>query len=155
MNETHPSIERIVDYLYRELPPEDDAAVHAHLASCRSCDERRAEELSLTELLRAHANATERELPLRVVAGIRSAVEHPPQSLWERLNAALRPIVLVPVAAAVAVALYIGYDAWHRAAVPTAIDAGYYVNSHAVMAAAAPFGDAAPPMVLTSDNESR
>lgn len=155
MNETHPSIEQIVDYLHSELPPEDDAVVHAHLATCRACDERRAEELRITEVLRAHADAMQRELPASVVAGIRSAVERSGLSLWDRLSAALRPIVLVPATAAIAVALYVGYDALHRSAAPTAIDAGYYVNNHAVMAATAPFGDAAPPLALTSDNESR
>jgi anti-sigma factor RsiW len=155
MNETHPSIEQIVDYLHRELPPEDDAAVHAHLATCRSCDDRRAEELTITEVLRAHADARQRELPASVAAGIRSAVEGAPLSLWGRLNGLFRPIVLVPATAAIAVALYVGYDALHRSAAPTAIDAGYYVNNHAAMAATAPFGDAAPPLVLTSDNESR
>ena len=155
MNETHPSIEQIVDYLHSELPPHEDAAVHAHLASCSSCDELRAEELNITEILRAHAGALQRELPATVVARIRKAVAQRPQSRWQRLSAAFRPIVLVPAAVTAAVAVFLGYASWHRLATPPAIDPAYYVDNHAVMAATAPFGDAAPPLTLTSDNETR
>jgi hypothetical protein len=62
---------------------------------------------------------------------------------------------MVPVAAALAVAIYIGYDRWHRSSAPTAIAAAYYVNNHAAMAAGAPFGDAAPPVTLTSYDAAR
>ncbi len=31
MNEIHPNIEELVDYMHGELSPERDAAVHAHL----------------------------------------------------------------------------------------------------------------------------
>jgi len=155
MNETHPSIEHIVDYLHGELAPADDAAIHAHLASCADCDERRAQELAITETLRAHARASERDLPGPLVAKIRQhTMRSPSPSLGERLRAALRPIVLFPAAAAVAALLYAGVDVWRERAAPTAtIDAASYVESHTAMAATAPFGDQTP--MLTSDDATR
>lgn len=154
MNETHPSIEQIVDYLHGELPAAEDAAMHAHLAGCCSCDERRTEELALTERLRAHARAEERDLPPSVVAKIRDAIEErPTSSRLERLRNGLRPIFLVPVAAAIALILYAGFGAWRGTIAPTAIDAAYYVDEHAARATIAPFSDDAP-SALTSYDET-
>jgi anti-sigma factor RsiW len=154
MNETHPSIEQIVDYLHGELPPAQDAAMHAHLAGCPPCDERRAEEAAIGEALRAHVRAAERELPAGIAQRIRDATERSRESAWERVGAFFRPIVLIPTAAAVAVALFLVGYGWHNATAPTEIDAASYVNDHAAMAAGAPFGDAAPPAVLTSSDEA-
>jgi anti-sigma factor RsiW len=155
MNETHPSIEQIVDYLHGELAPSEDAAIHAHLAGCRSCDERRADEVAISEALQTHARAEERELPASVVARIRTAIARPPQTAWERLRDALRPVVLVPAAAAVGVAVYLGFNAWHASVAPTAINAAYYVNNHAAMTTTAPFADEVQPAMLTSNDETR
>ncbi len=155
MNETHPSIEQIVDYLHDELPAAEDAAMHAHLAECRSCDERRAEELALTEQLRAYAAAEERDLPPSVVAKIRSAIQSPP-SAWVGM-------------AALGTASHLGRPGrrhnrnyvlrrlWGVAArtAPTAIEAAYYVDAHAAMATIAPFSDGAAPAAFTSYDETR
>lgn len=155
MNETHPSIEQIVDYLHGELAPADDAAIHAHLASCTDCDERRAQEMAIVEALRAHARAAERELPSSLVASIRQSVAQSSKpSFGERLRAAFRPIVLFPAAAAIAALLYVGVDVWRERAAPaTTIDAASYVENHTAMAATAPFGDETP--MLTSDDATR
>jgi anti-sigma factor RsiW len=157
MNQTHPSIDQIVDYLHGELAPADDAAMHAHLAGCPSCDRRRADEAAITEMLRAHARAQERELPAPVAAKIRSRIANPAlPSGWERLRRALRPIYLVPAAAAIAAAIalyaFVGRPVTNA---PIAIDASYYVENHAAMAAAAPFAADAPPATLTLDDEKR
>jgi anti-sigma factor RsiW len=155
MNETHPSIDQIVDYLHGELSSAQDAAMHAHLAACRSCDERRGEELRLTEALRAHARAQERDLPPGVAARIRAAIERPDRSTsWDGLRAALRPVFILPSAAALAVLVYAGAGAWRAATAPTAIDAASYVSEHAALAGIEPFSQDAPPLALTSD-ESR
>lgn len=154
MKEVHPNIEQIVDYLHGELRPAEDAAVHAHLAACSYCEARRAEEAALTDALRAHARAVERDLPLSLVASIRQSVAKAnPPTLGERIAAAFRPIVLFPAAAAVAAMLYVGIDVWRSHAAPTTIDAASYVENHAAMAAIAPFADDTP--MLTSYNETR
>jgi anti-sigma factor RsiW len=155
MNETHPSIEQIVEYLHGELSPAQDAAMHVHLAACRSCDERRAEEAAIAEALRAHARATERDLPPRVVANIREAIEHPAPSAWDRLGVLLRPVFVLPATAAIVAALYFGLSAWHGTPGPTVIDAQSYVENHAAMAGRVPFAEDAPfPATLTSNDET-
>jgi predicted anti-sigma-YlaC factor YlaD len=155
MNETHPSIEQIVDYLHGELPTGEDAAVHAHLAGCRNCEDLRSDEASLTELLRTHAQAQERELPPGVVARIHLAARERRPSSWERLRAALRPVVLIPVAVAAALVIYLGVGKWRATTTPTPIDATAYVDTHSVMASTTPFAEEAPPTALTSDDETR
>ena len=155
MNHTHPSIEQIVDYLHGEAAPAEDAAIHAHLAACSQCEKERIDEVAIADALRAHARASERELPASVVATIRRRVAQPTgPSLGERFAAVFRPIVLFPAAAAVAALLYVGIDVWRDYAAPaTTIDATSYVQNHSVMAATAPFGDDTP--MLTSDDATR
>jgi hypothetical protein len=122
--------------------------------SCPICQQARAEEAALTEALRAHARAAERELPESVIANIRAAVAQPQRPpLWSRLQAALRPAVLVPSAVAIAAALYFGFTAMHGTARATTIEPAYYVDNHAALTATAPFSEEAPmPPMLTSEN---
>jgi len=156
MNQTHPSIERIVDYLHGELSAAEDAAMHAHLAGCPSCEERRSEEATLTEILRADARARERDLPPAVVARVRAAVLRAPQPMWRSLFAPLRPAVLVPLAAAVALAIYAGVTLRHSATAPTAIAAQAYVDRHAALARISPFAEEeSPHIVLSADAQTR
>jgi anti-sigma factor RsiW len=156
MNETHPSIDHIVDYLHGELSAAEDAAMHAHLASCRSCDQVRADEIALTESLRLQARAQERELPPGLVAKIRDAATRPqPAGLWDWVRALLRPAILLPAAAAIAVVAYFGFTARHAAPIVTAIDPSYYVENHAAMAASEPFAQESTPVVLTANDETR
>ncbi len=156
MNPTHPTPEQLVDYLHGELPSPQDAAVHAHLAECSPCAQAYEAETSLRELLRAHSRSEERELPYRVALAIRDAVANataPPA--WERIRAVLRPVVLIPAAAALAVALYFGMSG-HHAGGATPINAAYYVNDHAALTATTPFSEDAPlPATLTSDDQTR
>jgi anti-sigma factor RsiW len=156
MNQTHPDIDRIVDYLHGELSAADDAAMHAHFSECPPCDERRADEAALTDALRSQARANELEFPASVVAAVRArATETHRASLWEQIRTALRPMILVPATAAIAIALYFLFENGYRAAVPTAIDASYYVENHNAMAATAPLAQDAPPVTLTSSDDSR
>lgn len=152
MNQTHPSIERIVDYLHGELSPAEDAVIYAHFAACPECDAKRSEELAITDALHAYARNTERDMPAGLATRIQIAAVQSQPGAWQRFMAPFRPMVMVPAAAAVALAIYIGYSSWHRAAAPPGIQAAYYVNNHAAMAASAPFGDAAPPITLTSND---
>ena len=154
MNQTHPTIEELVDYLHRALSAPQDAAIHAHLAACAACVRAYEAEAALTELLRTQARAAERELPRSVVAAIHSAIELPDRTpLWERVRAAFRPVVLVPAAVAAAAVLYVGLNAWHGPTGATPINAAYYVNNHAALTASTPFAEDAPiPAMLTSDD---
>jgi anti-sigma factor RsiW len=148
MNETHPSIEQIVDYLHGELTAPEDAALHAHLAGCRPCDELRAQEVALTELLRAQLQAEERELPGRVVTRIHDGIK--------RRRPILPPLLLLPAMVAAAAAVFVGLNLWHPAVNGGALDASYYVDNHAALAAGSPFTENAPlPAMLTSDDEAR
>jgi predicted anti-sigma-YlaC factor YlaD len=133
------------------------ATVDAHLARCPQCQARRVAEEAITHSVREYAREQERALPPSVVAGIRNGIEpRAAPSRWDTLRAALRPIYAVPLAAAVALILYVGLSGRHGASVPATIDPAYYVENHAVMAETAPFGDAAPPaIVLTSTDETR
>jgi anti-sigma factor RsiW len=154
MNETHPSIEEIVDYLHGELLAPREAAVHAHILSCPVCAQARADEASLTDALRAHVRAAERELPPSVIANIRAAVaQQAKPSLWDRLRLTLRPAVVLPSAAAIAAALYFGFTAMHGTARATTIQPAYYVENHAALTATTPFSEEAPmPPMLTSED---
>ncbi len=155
MNERHPSIDQIVDYLHGELSPAEDAAMHAHLAGCGPCGELRTEEVAITEALRGHARAAERDLPAGLVARIRSETERPARdSALEQLRARFRPILVLPAAAAAAAVIYVGFAAWHGAAA-TPIDAAEYVDKHAAMTAVTPFADDMPQAMLASEDDAR
>lgn len=154
MSQMHLTHEELIDYLHGELPPSRDAAVHAHLASCSACSRMHEAEVSLTELLRRQARAEERELPPGLVSSIMQRVERQnARGPWGSLSAILRPIVVVPAAAALAAALYFGLSMTHTTAPATSINAADYVNNHAALTATAPFSEDAPvPAVLTSDD---
>ncbi len=154
MNETHLTHEQLVDYLHGELAAGDDAAVHAHLAGCVPCSQAHEAEVSLSDVLRAHARAEERELPPSVIAGIRTATERKPlaSSLWHRLSEGFRPVVLLPAAAALALVLYVGMTAMHRRPVAPTIDAAAYLENHTALTATTPFsGESTIAPTLASD----
>jgi anti-sigma factor RsiW len=151
----HPTSETLIDYVHGELPPHEDAAVHAHLAACAACSDAHEDEVRLGEMLREHARAEERELPpgfaTRVVAMAASVKREP--SWWERLS--FRPAFALPLAAALAVALYLGFASFHGPAKTTTVDAAYYIESHAALATDMPFAEgAAPPMSFASDEDA-
>jgi len=152
---SHPSPEQLIDYSHGELAPGEDAAVLLHLEGCVPCRARYDEEASLSEALRNFAHASECELPAGVRASIFSAVDPSRvQPGWTaRLAAWLRPAVAIPVAAAVLIAAFAGYDsATHRSR--TMIDAAYYLDDHAALTSAVPFneGNIVPTALFTTEN---
>jgi anti-sigma factor RsiW len=155
MNQTHPSLEELVDYVHHELPPEQDAAIHAHLAGCTVCAELRDTEVRLGEMLREHAHRQERDFPpglrTRILA---SAADAPSRAWWFRLSQVMRPVIAVPVAAAAALVIYFGVHTSHPGAARQAtVQAAYYLEDHAALAATVPFGDGAViPAMFTSDD---
>lgn len=153
MNQQHPSTDKLIDYIHRELSPEDDAAILLHVESCDACRERYEAEARLSEALRLHARETERELPQGVVASIWAAVDAAPAPTFaERLRALLRPAVALPVAAAAAIAIYFGASAAQHSGTMTTIDAAYYIDDHAALTSTTPFGEGnAVPSQLEND----
>jgi anti-sigma factor RsiW len=151
----HPTSEMLIDYVHGELPAHEDAALHAHLSACNSCSETHADEVRLGELLREHARTEERELPpgfaARIVA---TAVSAAPQRSWWQA-AIFRPVFALPAAAAIALALYVGFSSFHGAAKTTTVDAAYYIESHAALATDMPFAEGASlPMSFASYDET-
>ena len=148
----HPTQNQLIDYIHRELSPADDASILMHIEACEACRLQYDVEAQLSEALRDHARATERELPAGVINRIWAAVDAPAQPTWaERLAAILRPAVAVPIAAVVALAIYFGAGANHGAPATT-IDAAYYLDDHAELTRTVPFGEGtAVPAQLRND----
>ncbi|HTV94330.1 MAG TPA: anti-sigma factor [Verrucomicrobiae bacterium] len=151
----HLTQEQLIDYLHGELAPGEDAGVLLHLEGCDPCRAQYEEEATLTESLRSFARTSERELPAGVRASILSAVEaSQSQPGWTaRITGWLRPAVAIPVAAAIAIAVFAGYgSAVHSGR--TTIDAAYYLDDHAALTSAVPFneGNTVPTALLTTEN---
>ncbi len=141
MNTTHIDIETLIDYLHNELAPGDDAVVMSHLAACAPCEALYQEQAKLSEALRGYARASERELPPGVVARIWDAVEaqRAPSAWAQRLSAWLRPVIAIPVAAAVALVLYFGVVQPRLSPASAVISAAYYLDDHAAITSTVPF----------------
>jgi anti-sigma factor (TIGR02949 family) len=158
MNQTHPTIEQLIDYAHGEVSPHEDASIHAHLAACPQCARDYDAENQVTELLRSRAREQERELPPGLITAIyANAHARPAATSWfARLTAAVHPAAAVPVAAIVALAIYFASTGWHANARSSALDAAYYMENHAALATTMPFeeGDAVPTM-FTSDSGAR
>jgi len=150
----HLTEDQLTDYLHHALAPEDDAAVYAHVQSCAACAAALREEIALSEALRRHAAAEERELPQGVVATVWSRVAEMSArpSLADRLRDWFRPAVLVPVAAVVALALFFVPQLLHGTS--PRIDAAYYLDDHAAVNGTIPFGDSSEtiPATLTTNS---
>lgn len=152
---SHPSQEQLIDYLHRELAPDEDAALLLHLDDCASCNQRYQHEASLSESLRSFARASERELPAGVRASIWSALESSQRKpTWAaRLGSWLRPVVAIPVAATFFIVALAGYESSLHRGGPT-IDAAYYLDDHAALTSAVPFseGTIVPTALFTTEN---
>lgn len=153
MNDKHPSTEKLIDYIHRELSPEDDASILLHVEACEECRLRYETEARLSEALRMHARLDERELPQGVVNSIWAAIDADPEpSFAEKLRAWFRPAVAVPIAAVAALAIYFGVTTTHRAGEMPTIDAAYYLDDHAALTSTVPFGEGnAVPSQLEND----
>jgi anti-sigma factor RsiW len=144
MSEQHLSPETLLDFLHGELPEGEDAAVHAHLAECRECSAAYDSEASLTEVIREHYHAQERELPQGVVLRIRDAVAASHVPWWRRLTASLRPLTVgTAIAAGLLFGTFLSLRTWHSHAQASTIDAAYYLDDHSSLAPTTPFGEGA------------
>lgn len=150
----HPTAEQLNDYVHGELPEQQDAHVHAHLSVCAPCSEAHEMEARLGEVLREHARATERELPLgfaQCIVEAAIASDAPATPWWESVARLLRPAIAIPAVAAIALAVYLSIVAANQGSVETAtIDAATYLDNHAALATDMPFAENAMPDTFAS-----
>jgi anti-sigma factor RsiW len=137
----HLSNDLLIDYLRRELPPEDDAMVHAHLDTCTVCRREYEVEASLGEALRAAAKRDELEFPSLISANVWEAIRNAKPSPWSQLAALWRPLVALPVAAALVVAVILASP---MAQAGPKIAAAYYLEEHAAQQAQNPLAERGP-----------
>jgi anti-sigma factor RsiW len=149
---THYDRDTLIDYLHGALEPDADATAFAHLESCTSCTAVYEEEAALGEALRAAARAEELEFPSLVKARVWDAVRHQQPSWKERLLN-WGPKVALPVAAALAIAAYLGAPALHP--LPAAgVEASFFLDAHNAAAQQNPFGPGVSPAVYNQDRTS-
>jgi len=143
MNDEHLANETLIDYLHHELSPRDDAWVMQHLSSCDACRAELAHQTELTESLRVYAQATERELPVGVIASIWDAVDREARqpNLAERLHVLWKPAFALPAAAALIAGLYFGVIGPYGTTKLATIDAAYYLEDHAALTNTVPFNE--------------
>jgi predicted anti-sigma-YlaC factor YlaD len=147
---THYDRETLIDYLHRELAPEADADVFEHLEACAACRALHDEEASFGEALRSFVQTTELELPSMVKARVWDRVRNERPSWVARLRA-WGPMIAVPVAAAVALAAYLGTPVLHQRSSVTGIEAAYFLDEHNAQAQQNPLGPGAAPAVYAAD----
>jgi anti-sigma factor RsiW len=124
----HATDEQLIDYLHGELAPADDALLHAHLAACAPCRARADEEAAIGDWLRA--NLLEVEFPALVKARVWEAIRAERPGVLDRLRAFLRPVVLVPLAAVLALSAYVSVPVLRLGTPPAAVAATYYLDEH-------------------------
>ena len=139
MNE-HLTTETLIDFLHGELPAQDDARVHAHLATCSACRSTHEMEAMLGETLRAAAAAEHRDMPSLVSAAVWQRVREARPGPFAQLAALLRPVVAVPLAAAILLGAFIASPLGHGSGAPK-IDATYYLRAHDAQAGLTPLSE--------------
>lgn len=149
----HLNIDTLIDYQRGELAPGDDAAVLAHLEACAVCTREFNAESALVERLRTEARAAELELPLGMRSAIMARIAASAPTPFERIAAWLRPIVVVPVLAAVAAAAFFLFPmTQHQAAPPAAMPVSYYLEEHAAHAQENPIADRSAAVMMTTSS---
>jgi predicted anti-sigma-YlaC factor YlaD len=139
----HYNADILDDYLHGALGPERDATIHAHLEACAPCRTLYDEAASVRDWLRTAARAEEREFPSMIKARVWEAVRAMPVpvSFADRLRALWRPMIAVPVAAAIAVFAYLGVPGVHGGNQPAGVAATYLLEEHAALASDNPLAD--------------
>lgn len=139
----HYNADTLDDYLHGALGPERDATIHAHLEACADCRALYDEAARVRDWLRAAARAEEREFPSMIKARVWEAVRATPEpaSFADRLRALWRPAVAVPIAAAIAIAAYMGVPIVHGGSQPAGVAATYLLEEHAALASDNPLAD--------------
>jgi predicted anti-sigma-YlaC factor YlaD len=136
----HLTTDILIDFFHRALAPEDDALVHEHLGACAECRRDYDLEAALSETLRKAARAEEREMPAAVLASVRQRIRTARPSSLERVRAAFRPAIALPVAAALLIGGFFASPLSRPSSQPT-IDAMYYFETHAGQQVDNPFAE--------------
>jgi anti-sigma factor RsiW len=134
----------LIDYLRRELPPEDDALVLVHLEKCQACRREYEIEISLSESLRAAAAREELEFPSMVAARVWEEIRNARPSPLTLLLAWFRPAIAVPLVGAAALAAFFFAVPFAGHGVSPKINAAYYLEAHAALQAQNPLDERGP-----------
>ena len=151
---THYDRDTLIDYLHGSLEPETDAAIFAHLEGCAECHAARNEETAIADALRALARETELELPLMVKAWVWDAVRHAKPTFIDRLRSRWGPAIAVPLAAALALAAYLGTPIVRNQSAVPGVTASYYLDEHNAEATQNPLGPSLVPAIYTTTDTS-
>ncbi|GAC1410360.1 MAG: hypothetical protein NVSMB64_19470 [Candidatus Velthaea sp.] len=133
----------LIDYIHGEVSPAEDVRIHAHLAACDACRITYDAQAAIGDLLRASARAEEREFPSLIKARVWEAVRAEQPAFADRVRALLRPVFVLPAAAALAIAAYLGVPALHTIGAhgtPT-VAAAFYLEEHAAEGQQNPLAD--------------
>jgi anti-sigma factor RsiW len=139
----HITDDDLIDYLHDEVSDALGLRIHDHLAGCGSCRARCDDEAAVGEMLRSSALASERELPGLVRAQVWAAVRDMEPTFFDRVRGVLTPFVAVPLAAMLALVLYLGVPVIrgaHATGAPS-VAAVYYFEEHAAEAQENPLAD--------------
>lgn len=145
----------LIDYLHHELSPSEDAEVLAHLQSCQACTQELNIEASITDRLRATARAAQMEMPAGMRSAIMARIAEQRPNPWEALRAWLRPLVVVPVAAAVATAAFLLGPALSPAPSTNRVPVSYYLQQYAAHAQQNPLADRSTAIMASFDDGAR
>lgn len=151
----HLNAATLIDYLHHELSPSEDADVLAHLQSCEACTQELNIEASITDRLRATARAAELEMPAGMRGAIMARIAEQRPSPWEALRAWLRPVIVVPVAAAVATAAFLFGPALNPPASNPRLPVSYYLQQYAAHAEQNPLADRSTAIMASFDDGAR
>jgi anti-sigma factor RsiW len=152
---THYDRDTLIDYLHGALAPDADAAVFGHLSACAACNAVYDEEAALGEALRFAARTEELEFPSMIKARVWDAVRREKPSWIQVLRAGWAPRVVVPVAAVVILAGYLGLPPIIHDSQAPAVDASYFLDEHNAQAQQNPFGPGLAPAVYSTDAQDR
>ena len=150
----HLSFDTLIDYVHRELAPDEDARVLAHLEACETCARELNLETAIAERLRIRAREEELELPLgmssAIMARIASLRPSPLAALLAPFrHGPLRPLLFVPAAVAIAAAAVFLPVTTQRTTGP-AFPVSYYLEEHAAHAQENPLADRSSTVMMTS-----
>ena len=148
----HLSSDQLTDFVHGELSPAGDALAHAHLAQCADCRAEYDAEIALGEALRSAARSDEREFPSVVKAVVWERIREMPPSPAARLSAWFRPLLAVPVAAALIVGAWFASPYAPHGSHPT-VDAAYYLEAHAAQSDGSLLSEPANSTVLETSME--
>lgn len=151
----HVNSDTLIDYLHHELSPGEDAEVLAHLQNCEACTQELNIEASITDRLRATARATQLEIPAGMRGAIMARIADCRRTPWESLRAWTRPLIVVPVAAALATAAFFLGPARLSQSHATRVPVSYYLQQYAAHAQQNPLADRGVAIMASFEDGAR